>query len=262
MNVAVMKKEFYKQKDGQEIIKVICKPTAKYPEGRNYFYCDSEDEDIVDLYNWGLDVSSKQTVVAVRPTLEGGYRPHLLFHRELAYKYLKHYPACIDHINGIDIDNTDINLNVLSNRQNTFNAPTRGYSLNKGYKTFQARVGLYGSDIKMFSVTHSEVEACEQAYYTESNFLKLKLGDDYYMYDFLKDRRHALDLLELERTGQITAEEATYRHVLRYAGNAWYFYRYALQEYFKDNNIPIPTYDLDENGFMIHSVTGQKLCPY
>lgn len=85
---------------------------------------------------------------------------------------------------------------------------------------------------------------------------------DYYMYDFLKDRRHALDLLELERTGQITAEEATYRHVLRYAGNAWYFYRYGLQEYFKDNNIPIPTYGLDEQGFMVDTITGNRLCPY
>ena len=34
-----------------------------------------------------------------------------------------------------------------------------------------------------------------------------------------------LDILDLERTGQISEEEAIYRHVLRYAAdNAWYVF--------------------------------------
>ena len=82
-----------------------------------------------------------------------------------------------------------------------------------------------------------------------------------YRYDFLKDRRKDLDLLDMERTGKISEAEAVYRHVLRYADNAWYVYRYNLFNYFKGNNIPVPNFSIDSNGFMVHSVTGQKLCP-
>ena len=77
------------------------------------------------------------------------------------------------------------------------------------------------------------------------------------MYSFLKDRRKDIDILDLERTGQISEDEAVYRHVLRYADNAWYLYRYNLFEYFKDNNIPIPVYAIDDEGFMTHHITGQ-----
>lgn len=96
----------------------------------------------------------------------------------------------------------------------------------------------------------------------ETDYLRGILKDDYYMYDFLKDRRGDLDILDLERTGIISAEEATYRHVIRYAkDNAWYYYRYNLEQYFKDNHIPVPDFDLDEQGFMIDKITRKKLCP-
>ena len=67
--------------------------------------------------------------------------------------------------------------------------------------------------------------------------------------------------MDLERTGQISEDEAVYRHVLRYADNAWYLYRYNLFEYYKDNNIPIPVYAIDDEGFMTHHITGQRLYP-
>ena len=50
--------------------------------------------------------------------------------------------------------------------------------------------------------------ALEQKYYNDYN------------YNFLLDRVIDLDILDLERTGQISEEEAIYRHVLRYADNA------------------------------------------
>lgn len=75
------------------------------------------------------------------------------------------------------------------------------------------------------------------------------------------DRRKDIDLLDLERTGQISEDEAVYRHVLRYADNAWYIYRYNLFSYFRDNRIPIPAFSTDINGFMCHPVTGHRLCP-
>ena len=82
-------------------------------------------------------------------------------------------------------------------------------------------------------------------------------------YNFKLDRRNDLDILDLERTGIISQEEATYRHVRRYVDdNPWYVYRYGLEEYCKDNHIVIPNFTLDEQGFMIHPITGQRFCPY
>lgn len=78
---------------------------------------------------------------------------------------------------------------------------------------------------------------------------------------FLEDRSNAIDILDLERTGQISHEESVYRHVKRYSQNAWYYYRYDLVDYFKEYNIPVPEFALDERGFMVDIDTGRKLCP-
>lgn len=83
------------------------------------------------------------------------------------------------------------------------------------------------------------------------------------MYNFLEDRRNDLDILDLERTGVLSHEESIYKHVLRYAkDNAWYYYRYNLVKYFKDNHIPAPKFITDEQGFMRHPVTNKLLCPF
>lgn len=83
-----------------------------------------------------------------------------------------------------------------------------------------------------------------------------------YRYSFLKDRRNDLDILDMERTGKITEEEAVYRHVLRYAAdNVWYYYRYSLADYFRCYHISVPKFSVDIDGFMVHSITGQRLCP-
>ena len=66
----------------------------------------------------------------------------------------------------------------------------------------------------------------------------------------------------MERTGHISEDEAVYRHVLRHAANnAWYYHRYNLTEYFRDNHLKVPDYAIDEEGYMTHPITGQKLCP-
>lgn len=66
----------------------------------------------------------------------------------------------------------------------------------------------------------------------------------------------------MERTDKISEEAAIYHYVLRYAAdNVWYVYRYNLFKYFADNHIPISSYSIDDNGFMVHPVAGQRLCP-
>ena len=131
------------------------------------------------------------------------------------------------------------------------------------YKYFQAYTKLNYKTLNPYSCVHSEVEACQLAHLVETDYLRNILKEDYYIYDFLKDRRNDLDILDLERTGVISEEEATYRHVIRYAkDNAWYYYRYNLEQYFKDNHIPVPDFSLDEQGFMRHPITNQLLCPF
>lgn len=258
--MAVSEIKQYRQKDGTDILKVFTKPTKRFPDG-GYFYVDAKDRDIVDRYIWCFHKADKYIRVVTCVNLRYN-RQLLYFHRELAYKYLGYYPDYIDHINGLEFDNTDTNLNEVTSQQNIYNRPSRGYSKDSTNRLFQARIKAPRGLLYPYNSVHSEVDACQLAYLAETDYLKLVLSSDYYMYDFFKDRRNDLDILDLERTGVVSAEEATYKHVIRYAkDNAWYYYRYNLKQYFKDNRIPVPNFITDEDGFMRHPVTNKLLCP-
>lgn len=240
-----------------DTLKVILKPTAKFPEGKNYFYCDSESIDLVQSHSWFLSQHSKNIYI-----LAHNWKTTCRFHQNLAYKYLDYYPEYIDHLNRVEIDNIDSNLNEVTQQQNTYNKPTRGYRIlyDNG---FQPCI-RYNEEIFIPNgVVHTEFEACILQHKLETDFLKLKMQDDYYMYNFFLDRRNDLDILDLERTKKISSEEAVYRHVVRYAkDNAWYYYRYNLEQYFRDNHLQVPVFGVDSEGFMIHPITGQRLCPF
>lgn len=256
--MAVLKKEQYRQQDGTDILKVYTKPTSKFPEGSNYFYVDVKDEDIVDSYTWGLWKNAKN--IYVLATRLGKQRR---FHDILCDKYLHYKPDYIDHIDGCALDNVDANLNIVTNAQNQYNSCSKGYYYSTSKIGFIVQIRICCIHHHPYSLVRSEIEVCQLAYLAETEYLRGILKDDYYMYDFLKDRRNDLDILDLERTGQISSDEAIYKHVIRYASdNAWYYYRYNLEQYFKDNHLKVPDYKLDEQGFMIHPVTGKKLCPF
>ena len=245
--------------DYDDTLKVILKPTDKFPNG-GYFYCDSDAKtrDLVNSHSWFLHRQGKRTCVEAMSR-----RSLLYFHREYAHSILDSYSDYIDHINGVPIDNTDNNLNSVTNQQNLYNKPTRGYITDKRSRYFQPQIMFNQELLQPYGVVHSEVEACILQRQLETYYLKSRMKEKYYMYNFLLDRRNDLDVLDAERTKQITSEEATYRHVLHYArDNAWYYFRYNLEQYFKDNNIPVPQYTLDEQEFMLHPITGKKLCPY
>lgn len=257
--MAVLKKEYYTQLNGVEVIKVIMKPTKNFPNG--YFYCPREAENLVDSYTWYLNKNRSRVRVMTRNESWGTSK--LLFYKEL-FKFYKGYSweEEIDHLNMVEFDNTDQNLNAVSHQQNSFNRLTRGYYYNKGYRHFQAQYWLDGKRYYPFSAVRKEDEACIQQNYIDKVILREELGDDYYRFDFLKYRRGSEDILDLERTGQITEDEAIYQHIMRYADNAWYYLRFGLQEYFTEHNIPVPEYDLDADGFMVDRLTGKKLCPF
>lgn len=247
--MAVLNIERYRQLNGTDILKVILKPTQRFPEGA-YFYADAVDEELVRSYAWFLMNQRHPYVIA---NLRSSYNQQTkCFHREKARNILDDYPDCINHVNGIEFDNINMNLDKVTSQQNQWCKPSRGYAI--AVKNFRPYVNANSQHIYTKYV-HTEAEACQVAH-------QLELQYEDYCYDFLKDRRKDADILDLERTGRISENEAVYRHVLRHASNnAWYVYRYNLFDYFRDNRIPIPAFSLDSQGCMTHPVTGQRLCP-
>ena len=50
--MSVLEVEKYRHKNGNDVLKVILKPTKNFPDG--YFYCDASDEKLVRNYTWRL----------------------------------------------------------------------------------------------------------------------------------------------------------------------------------------------------------------
>lgn len=253
----VEKIESYTQKNGNEILKVYMKVSADTPEELKYFYTDTSNLDLVEKYSWRVSKGYWVNPVVTRINSHTPNVKTLYFHREYACKVLGYYPDYIDHINGLEIDNIDENLNIVTNQQNAFNKATRGYKYDpRRINSFAIRLLSNGKE-KSGGVYPNEFECIKDITQKRADF------GITYDYSFLKDRRDELDLLDLERTGVVSEEEATYRHVRRFVDtNPWYAYRYNLQDYCKDNHIVIPDFRLDEQGFMIHPVTGQRFSPY
>ena len=261
--MAVQRIEEYRQKNGVDILKVYCKPTKNFPEGKNYFYAPAEAINIVNKYSWYLN--SDRNSIYVIACDENNYQVgRIRFHRKLfefyqGYTWQEH----IDHISHVEIDNTDENLNAVTVNQNHYNKFTRGYLLPNKYRSkFYPQIKLLGRVNRPMGYIKTEDRACKSQNYIEQVWLRERLGSQYYMFDFKKYRRGSEDIVDLERVGKISEEEATYRHILRYADNAWYYLRFGLQDYFQQYNIPVPKYSLDTDGFMVHHITGQKLCPF
>lgn len=257
--MAVQKIEQYRQQNGVDILKVFTKPTKAFPGG-GYFYAPSEAIDLIKSYTWRLSKHENEVEVIATNSFDETLR----FHRELCYFYHSQYVPYIDHIDGVELDNIDQNLNVVTNQQNTLNKFTRGYLIiQRGSKiTFRPGIKFLGKNYRPYGYLPTEVEACRLQYIVDTDYLHSLMGDQYYQFDFKRYRRGSEDILDLERTGKISEEEATYRHVLKYANNAWFMHRYNLEDYFRHYHIPIPSYSLDEFGLMTHPITGKILCPF
>lgn len=247
--LAVLRIEEY-----EDVLKVILKPTKKFPIG--YFYTDNNPiaRGLVESYSWFLNKKGKTICVTAHIGVLTTGRKTLYFHQEYAKKVLDYYPNYLDHIDGLEIDNRDVNLNIVTMQQNARNRPTVGYSFVQS-QIFQPNYTLDRTVIHRGS------------YKTESEALvaTFNLRKEIYLdydYNFYLDRRNDLDILDAELTKKITSQQAIYYHVKRYAGtNPWYAYRYNLFDYCRQYNIQIPSFSLDSEGFMIDS-TGKRLCPY
>lgn len=248
--MAVSAIQEFKQLNGKDILKVSLSPTKNFPSGA-YFYADVEDLDIVTSQTWYLHPSFKKTYVEAGSKYRG-----FKFSQELALKHLGRYVENIMYLNQNAVDNTTDNLSVVSDKEVQQASYCLGYRYSPQTHLWTASITLETSHTKRVRVSN-EIEAC---------MLRRALEVEYYRhpYNFLGDRgttQGAIELLDLERTGQITHEESIYRHVLSYADNAWYYYRFNLAEYFTAYHIPVPPHTLDDKGFLVHPVTGQRLAP-
>lgn len=230
-----------------DVLKVILKPTKKFPVG--YFYTDNNEitRELIKKHSWSLSRY-------VETYLYGSIGTN--FHREYAKKVLGYYPDCIDHINGIELDNRNINLSVVSYQQNIRNKPSIGYNFISSTEYFQVSYSL-NNRRHYYKSFKTEPEALQAIFN-----LQQEVYSDY-NYNFYLDRRNDLDILNAELIGKLTSQQAIYYHVKRYIeSNPWYVYRYNLLDYCNKNYIFIPSFSLDSQGFMINPVTKERLCPY
>ncbi len=234
-------KEF-REKSGTDTLKVNITTNS----GTDfYFYMPAEAEDLI---NKGSFRKSGEYISYYRR--HSGSHSVVPLHRELFYITPDHNKDVINHLNQIGIDNTYQNLDVVSSAANNIYKLSRGYiTSRRGLK--QVRRQIEGKYYTVCKEVWREDEACSNAYYADYVWLKEVLKKEYYQFDFFKYRRGELDILDDERTGKISADEAVYRHIMRYADNAWVYLRFGLQQYFKDNHIAVPSYILNEEGLMV-----------
>ena len=233
-----------------DVLKVILKPTKNFPEGSNYFYCDASARWLVEKYNWCL-TNRGNTIYVVRHNGTGS----VYFHNDFA-ESIDIFAHCIDHINLVGVDNRDINLNAVNKSLNAKNVQCKGYHYARSRCKFMIQMNIDGKNTN-FGRYKNEYEALKIVYTARQQYYAN------YDYNFLLDRKNDLDILDDELTGKITTEEATFRHVMRYAkDNAWYIYRYGLEEYFNSRGIQIPAFELDSKGYMIDTITKERLCPF
>ena len=176
---------------------------------------------------------------------------HTLYFNERSFNKSK--SLILDHIDGVGIDNRIKNLRRADYSKNSFNKQTRGYSV----KSNRFIVRYRSNDVDLPYMTFdNEFDAVHYCFLREDKF------QSDFKYNFFTDRRGDLDILDLELTDKISENEALYRHITRYAlDNAWYYFRFGLQDYFYENYLEPPTFQLDSDGFMVHPVTKKRLCP-
>lgn len=257
----MLKKEKFKQKDGNEII-VVSKRGV--PIQRACFIASLEDEKIIDSKDW------------IIPAIHENMYPYSLFqnyHRSVLSE-VDSTQKVIDHENLCKYDNMRSNLYPRTRVQNSQNVFRRHY-INNG-KDFRTKLKvdfsmisqelldcpyvdyIKGDYIYGVSCTN-EADVCRTTRVIES--LYQRCNPEYNMFDIINYRVDDFNTLLLERTGKISKEEADLVHILSYSNNIWYLLRYGLEDIYKENHIKMPAYSLDKDGFLIDKNGTARLCP-
>lgn len=233
-----------------DVMKVF---TGQVVDGKElFFYTDAEALDLVCGFKWRVQGGA----VAAKD----GNRS-ITFHRELYSSKHGHYPERVIHINGVGYDNVSGNLKAADSYTAALNRCNVGYQYDSFSKSFRVSMSIRGRKISSEVLSFQTEEAAAlYRLHLEKVWLKDALGDGYYCYDILKDRRDSEDLLDRERTGAMSSGDATYRHILRH-NDAWYYLRFGLAGYFMENGISKPKWGIDKEGFMTDVRTGRRISP-
>lgn len=246
----------FKQQDGLEVLKVWLSPTKEFPNG-SFFYCEARDYDLVVSHpNWSIWSQNDPYVRA--PASKTSAVSNYRFHVEIAKKYCSELPEAIDHYNGVEFDCVNsLNLFSVSMEQNSRNRRGRGYEITPS-GSFSALTKIQGKLLRPYSNVRNEIQVLELRNQLEQTYF----SD--YNYNFLADRRTALDLLLQEREGLISHEDAVYLYLLRYIDNPWFYFRYDLAEAYDYYGLEKPEegkdYWIAKDGFMINR-DGMHLLP-
>lgn len=255
----------YKQKNDKYI---ICVSPYGLPAERACTFINAEKIDIFFQYakEWKISLNSLNEY----PSL--GY---LKLHREAFGKDLPR-DILLDHTNLVKFDNVDDNLNPVTPLQNMQNKMSRRYLNDPKRFIVQLSVDVNKIPNEMYQQGlidrvdrkrgyiysrefNNEADACRVAGLMERVYKKY--NPDYNIFDITHYMKDDLKTLFALRRGEISQDEADFLHLSSYRYNAWYVLRYNLEDTFKMLNIPIPKYNLDENGYMVEPTSGMRLCP-
>ena len=191
-----------------------------------YFYLPSDAEELLGQYRWGAHKKGYGYVTAIKDR-------YLHYLQDELYRFYNggYCRGCIYFMNGVLTDCTDNNLEEVPVTDNYTGIP-RGYEVYRHMgikKAYRPYIMVDGAGYTPYGKTYSEAEAC------------------------IMQNRLETEWLEGNFSGASTLFVSFH--------NAWYYLRFGLQEYFKDNKIPEPDYYLDEEGHMVHPDTHRRLCP-
>lgn len=244
----VIGKEYYTQRDGREVIKVLLKPTKTFPKSVSYFYIDKHMEGVVDRYDWKLvDKDLKMVVADI-----DGCRVYL--HRVVKECMPNMYfPPSTKFYMVNNCYRDLISSNIV---------PWHGRIIEKtvGYKKTEDGFELnkeYRADPEVNEVYATEYEAIQHIIDTEA---KCSTNRGYL---FFNDLGEDMDLVDLLRQGYITEGRARLEHLKRTAyKNPWYMVRYCLYAIMQYNDLKKPDWGTNSEGFICDPTTGETLCPY
>lgn len=233
-------------------LKVLMTPTKTLPNG-GYFYASADARELVESKRWLILCHTSGFRVRNSSSIDSGVFFHVAYMQQQLN--VDSLDGVVDHMNGVPFDNVSGNLRVATTEQNSMNKVTRGYTYVEASHGFVPYITVHGQMIRG-ATAENEITAAQMAYDLHKEYF----GE--WDYDFFNDRRTEYELLDKERTHKISHDEAVYEHVKSHVErNAWYVYRYNLQDYCKEYHIQIPEFRFDANGFLVDKDTGIRLCP-
>lgn len=231
-----------------DVLKVFISNRGSYLLDESYFYCDACMLDII--------LNAKSIGLCSDYDKGRGYRRAYLDGKPFTHYVIgfDNIPEgyVVDHISGVTYDNCRCNLRAVNKQTNSKNKSTgTGVVLKVNNDSVDFVVTKQKADREIYEkmIFDTELDALLKRSELDYN-LRTKYSTP--TYEFLRDRRRDRDLVDLVRMHIINEEDEKQMYISRYAGCAWYYYRFKDElESYKD------LFNLDthcnEDGFLCDS---------